>query len=184
MSAKSGQERRGWSVSRWMPAICWPWRWGALSIACPTTGPRCVWSSARSGSLRSIAAGGFRRRWSSRRATEGWVHRGSWRRAVPARWNTSLIERYCLFSTNRAGQPIRANLHHSSWPLEEAEAEIEQNDLAEVLGLRLPNRGAGAALLAPVGGLCVARGAGAVGAGGAARDGGGYALGIKTTHSG
>jgi uncharacterized protein YqjF (DUF2071 family) len=50
-----------------------------------------------------------------------------------------LIERYCLFSTNQAGQPIRANLHHTSWPLEEAEAEIEQNDLAEVLGLRLPD---------------------------------------------
>jgi len=51
-----------------------------------------------------------------------------------------LIERYCLFSANLDGQPIRANLHHSSWPLEEAEAEIEQNDLAEVLGLRLPNQ--------------------------------------------
>jgi hypothetical protein len=50
-----------------------------------------------------------------------------------------LIERYCLFSTNPDGQPIRANLHHSSWPLEEAEAEIEQNDLADVLGIRLPD---------------------------------------------
>jgi hypothetical protein len=50
-----------------------------------------------------------------------------------------LIERYCLFSTNPYGQPIRANLHHTSWPLEEAEAEIEQNDLAEVLGIRLPD---------------------------------------------
>jgi uncharacterized protein YqjF (DUF2071 family) len=51
-----------------------------------------------------------------------------------------LIERYCLFSTNLDGQPIRANLHHTSWPLEEAEAEIEQNDLADVLGLRLPDQ--------------------------------------------
>jgi hypothetical protein len=51
-----------------------------------------------------------------------------------------LIERYCLFSTNQAGQPIRANLHHSSWPLEEAEAQIEQNDLAEVLGIQLPDQ--------------------------------------------
>jgi uncharacterized protein YqjF (DUF2071 family) len=50
-----------------------------------------------------------------------------------------LIERYCLFSTNPYGQPIQANLHHTTWPLEEAEAEIEQNDLAEVLGLRLPD---------------------------------------------
>jgi uncharacterized protein YqjF (DUF2071 family) len=51
-----------------------------------------------------------------------------------------LMERYCLFTTNRAGQPIRANLHHSSWPLEEAEAQIEKNDLADVLGIRLPDQ--------------------------------------------
>jgi uncharacterized protein YqjF (DUF2071 family) len=50
-----------------------------------------------------------------------------------------LIERYCLFSSNRGGQPIRANLHHVSCPLEEAEAEIEQNDLAEAVGLQFPN---------------------------------------------
>jgi hypothetical protein len=51
-----------------------------------------------------------------------------------------LMERYCLFTTNQAGQPIRANLHYSSWPLEEAEAQIEQNDLAEVLGIQLPDQ--------------------------------------------
>ncbi|MGA2351137.1 MAG: DUF2071 domain-containing protein [Terracidiphilus sp.] len=50
-----------------------------------------------------------------------------------------LMERHCLFSKNHAGQAIRANLHHVSWPLEEAEAEIERNDLAEALGIRLPN---------------------------------------------
>ena len=41
-----------------------------------------------------------------------------------------LTERYCLFTRNRAGQPMRANIHHVPWPLEEAEAEIEHNDLA------------------------------------------------------
>ena len=51
-----------------------------------------------------------------------------------------LMERYCLFSNNRDGEPIRANLHHVSCPLEEAESEIEQNNLAEVLGLQLPNQ--------------------------------------------
>jgi uncharacterized protein YqjF (DUF2071 family) len=49
-----------------------------------------------------------------------------------------LLERDCLFSTNRNGQPVRANLHHISWPLEEAEAEIEHNDLALALGIDLP----------------------------------------------
>lgn len=50
-----------------------------------------------------------------------------------------LTERSCLFSSNRAGQPIRANLHYVSWPLEEAEAEIERNDLAASIGLTLPD---------------------------------------------
>jgi uncharacterized protein YqjF (DUF2071 family) len=51
-----------------------------------------------------------------------------------------LMERYCLYSSNRDGQPIRANLHHIPWPLEEAEAEIEQNDLPASLGIHLPDQ--------------------------------------------
>lgn len=49
-------------------------------------------------------------------------------------------ERSCLFSSNRAGQPIRASLHYVPWPLEEAEAEIERNDLAAAIGIELPDR--------------------------------------------
>ena len=49
-------------------------------------------------------------------------------------------ERNCVFSTNRAGQPIQANLHHVPWPLEEAEAEIERNDLGTAVGIALPNQ--------------------------------------------
>jgi uncharacterized protein YqjF (DUF2071 family) len=51
-----------------------------------------------------------------------------------------LMERYCLFTVNRNGQAVRANLHHVPWPLEEAEAEIEQNDLAASIGIRLPDQ--------------------------------------------
>lgn len=50
-----------------------------------------------------------------------------------------LTERYCLFTRNRAGQAMRANIHHIPWPLEEAEAEIECNDLAAAAGLHLPD---------------------------------------------
>jgi uncharacterized protein len=49
-----------------------------------------------------------------------------------------ITERTCLFSSNRSGQPIRANLHYVPWPLEEAEAEIECNDLPSTVGLELP----------------------------------------------
>ena len=51
-----------------------------------------------------------------------------------------LTERYCLFTRNRDGQPVRANIHHVPWPLEEAEAEIERNDLAEAIGIELPDQ--------------------------------------------
>jgi uncharacterized protein YqjF (DUF2071 family) len=48
-----------------------------------------------------------------------------------------LTERYCLFTKDAAGRVLRANIHHIPWPLEEAEAEITQNDLAEHVGLHL-----------------------------------------------
>jgi uncharacterized protein YqjF (DUF2071 family) len=51
-----------------------------------------------------------------------------------------LTERYCLFTRNRAGQPIRTNFHHVPWPLEEAEAEIEQNDLPATIGISLSDQ--------------------------------------------
>lgn len=50
-----------------------------------------------------------------------------------------LTERYSLFTRNHEGQTMRANIHHVPWPLEEAEAEIERNDLAAAVGIRLPN---------------------------------------------
>jgi hypothetical protein len=37
------------------------------------------------------------------------------------------------------GQTVRSNLHHIPCPLEEAEAEIEQNGLAEAIGIQLPD---------------------------------------------
>ena len=51
-----------------------------------------------------------------------------------------LLERSCLFTRNRAGQAVRSSLHHVPWPLEEAEAEIERNDLAEAIGIKLPDQ--------------------------------------------
>ena len=51
-----------------------------------------------------------------------------------------LLERSCLFTRNRAGQAVKASLHHIPWPLEEAEAEIERNDLADAIGIQLPDQ--------------------------------------------
>ena len=49
-----------------------------------------------------------------------------------------LTERYCLFTKDGAGRLLRADIHHVPWTLEEAEADIEQNDLASHIGLELP----------------------------------------------
>jgi hypothetical protein len=46
-------------------------------------------------------------------------------------------ERYCLFRRNHAGQLVRSNIHAVASPLEDAEAEIERNDLPGALGIQL-----------------------------------------------
>lgn len=48
-----------------------------------------------------------------------------------------LTERYALYT--RRGEILhRANIHHLPWPLEEAEAEIEVNELPQAHGIHLP----------------------------------------------
>ena len=56
----------------------------------------------------------------------------------PGSFEFYFSERNCVFSTNRSGEPIRADLHHVPWPLEEAQADIERNDLAAAVGIALP----------------------------------------------
>ena len=46
-----------------------------------------------------------------------------------------LTERYCLFTHNSTGELVRANIHHVPWPLEEAAADIERNDLPAAIGV-------------------------------------------------
>ena len=50
------------------------------------------------------------------------------------------MERYCLFSQQprRAADPRQPA--PCPWPLEEAEAEIERNDLAASIGIQLPDQ--------------------------------------------
>jgi hypothetical protein len=56
----------------------------------------------------------------------------------PGTLEAFFTDRSCLFSCNRAGQPIRASMHFLPMPLEEAEAEIEHNELAAAIGIQLP----------------------------------------------
>jgi uncharacterized protein YqjF (DUF2071 family) len=58
----------------------------------------------------------------------------------PGTLESFLMERYCFFTRNRAGHTIAAKMHYFPWPLEEAEADIEQNNLAAAIGISLPNQ--------------------------------------------
>lgn len=49
-------------------------------------------------------------------------------------------ERYCLFTQNHGGNLVRANIHAVASPLEDAEAEIDRNDLAASLGIQFGDR--------------------------------------------
>jgi uncharacterized protein YqjF (DUF2071 family) len=57
-----------------------------------------------------------------------------------------LTERYCLYSAgaaNRAsgsGRVRRGDIHHRMWPLQEAEAEVEELEMTAQIGVKLPNK--------------------------------------------
>jgi len=58
---------------------------------------------------------------------------------LPGSLDYFLTERYCLYTVDRAGAVARLEVHHPPWPLQPAEAEIEQNSLTAPIGLPLPD---------------------------------------------
>jgi uncharacterized protein YqjF (DUF2071 family) len=50
------------------------------------------------------------------------------------RW---LSERYCLYVVDERGRALRADIHHSPWPLQPAAATIDVNTMAAPLGISL-----------------------------------------------
>lgn len=50
-----------------------------------------------------------------------------------------LTDRYALFTSSHKGELYQGNIHHLPWPLEQAEAEFEKNDLPRAHGIRLPD---------------------------------------------
>ncbi len=52
--------------------------------------------------------------------------------AEPGTFEHFLTERYCLYSLGRGGRLSRAEIHHTPWDLQEAEAEIDLNTISAV----------------------------------------------------
>lgn len=48
-----------------------------------------------------------------------------------------LTDRYCLYTVQQ-GKVYRAYIHHPPWPLQDAEAEIDVNTMAQAAGISLP----------------------------------------------
>lgn len=59
-------------------------------------------------------------------------------RAQPGSLEHFLTERYCLYAMDGSGRIFRGEIHHPPWPLQNAEAELSSNTMAEAAGLQLP----------------------------------------------
>src|SRR2546430_6388801 len=79
-------------------------------------------------------------RYQSRRRNSLAEFRGSYRPVARPRQREKgslehfLTERYCLYAVTPRGKLLRADIHHLPWPLQDAEAEIEVNTMAEEIG--------------------------------------------------
>jgi uncharacterized protein len=49
-----------------------------------------------------------------------------------------LTERYCLYTLDDQGRRRRLQIHHPPWPLQDAQAHIQANTMAEAAGITLP----------------------------------------------
>jgi uncharacterized protein len=51
-----------------------------------------------------------------------------------ARW---LAERYCAYAVDEDGDPLRVDIHHPPWPLQEADGELDAQGMASPLAVEL-----------------------------------------------
>lgn len=81
--------------------------------------------------------------YSSRRYSGSAEFRGLYCPIAPVQTRTSaslerwLTERYCLYTVHK-GAICRGEIHHQSWPLQDAEAELKMNTVAAASGISLP----------------------------------------------
>jgi uncharacterized protein YqjF (DUF2071 family) len=76
--------------------------------------------------------------YSSRRARAVWrgvyAPNGPVRRAMPGSAEHWLSERYCLYTIWK-GRTYRGEIHHVPWPLQDAQASVEENSVIQAAGL-------------------------------------------------
>ena len=57
--------------------------------------------------------------------------------AAPGSLDHWLCERYCLYTTDKRGRVLRADIHHPPWPIQPAFLELERNTMARHIGIEL-----------------------------------------------
>jgi uncharacterized protein YqjF (DUF2071 family) len=57
--------------------------------------------------------------------------------AAPGSIEHFLAERYCLYTADEKGRIIRCEIHHPPWPLQLAEAAMEENSMAAATGIAI-----------------------------------------------
>lgn len=60
-------------------------------------------------------------------------------RPVKGTFEEWMAERYCLYTVNKKGVPLRCDILHQPWMIQEAEAEIIHNTLLTKQGIRIEN---------------------------------------------
>lgn len=63
---------------------------------------------------------------------------GACYQSIPGTLDHWLTERYCLYAASPTGKLVRNQIHHIPWPLQPAEAEVQENTMLGPLGLTLP----------------------------------------------
>jgi uncharacterized protein YqjF (DUF2071 family) len=48
-----------------------------------------------------------------------------------------LAERYCLYAADAKGRTVRCEIHHPPWPLQLAEAGLQENSMVSAAGIRI-----------------------------------------------
>ncbi len=65
---------------------------------------------------------------------------GSFAPATPGTLEHFLTERYCLYTVDEDGRPLRGDIHHRPWRLRPAEADLLDNAMTAELGIELEGR--------------------------------------------
>jgi len=120
---------------------------GVWFLSLDATNPVAVWAARRYFHLpyyqarMSLTRAGETIHYASRRV--GAAFQGTYRptsapyRALPGSLEHWLTERYCLYALAPDGVLRRNEVHHLQWPLQRAEAHIEENTMLDLHGLRV-----------------------------------------------